>query len=115
MNDEERGPHPERLRLTTGMLMGWIALVAVGMSVVQGDLLDWVPQGLVAWLAGVAVAATVLVIPWLDHKLQRSPESLRPPSAAGRRAVNFVAVSLLFCMASSAVLLIVLLCLILAV
>ena len=105
MNHETTTPPQERLRLTTGMLMAWVAVVAVGLALVKGDVADWLPSEAIGWLSGVACVGTVVVIPWLDYRLNRSPESLRPPSPAGRRPVNLLVVGLLFCMASAIVLL----------
>lgn len=115
MGDETRVHRPERLRLTTGMLMVWIALVAVGLAVVEGDMADWLPRGAIGWLAALGFCATVFLIPWLEYRLDRSPESLRPASARERRAVNLLAVGVLLCMASAGVLLIVLFSMILAI
>lgn len=99
---------PERLRLTTGMLMVWVAAVAVALAIVKGDVAEWIPTGTIEWLSALAIASTVLVIPWLDHRLARSPESLRPESPRAKRAVNFLALTLILCMAASAVMLAVL-------
>jgi hypothetical protein len=105
MDDLPPTPPSERLRLTTGTLMVWVAVVAVAMAVVQGDVADWLPSGAIGWLGAVIMLATAVGIPWLEYHWGRSPDSLRPPSASARRAVNLLVLTLLACMACAVVLL----------
>jgi hypothetical protein len=102
---DPEAPRPERLRLTTGSLMVWIAVVAVCLSVAQGDVADWLPNGLIGWIAVLMLGATAFLIPWLEHRYLRSPESLEPPSVASRKVVNLLVLGLVGCMACAIVLL----------
>jgi hypothetical protein len=105
MDGDHTPRRPERLRVTTGTLMVWVAVVAVCLSVVQGDVADWLPTGAIGWLATLMLLATAFGIPWLDYRLTRSPESLRPPSAASRKVVNLLVLGLVGGMACAVVLL----------
>lgn len=115
MDGETPPPRPKKLRLTTGTLMIWVAVVAVLLSLVQGDTVDWLPKGAIGWLSGVVCVAIVVVIPWLEYHWSRSPDSLQPTSERGKHVVNLLAIGLLFCMASAVLLLGMLFVLILAV
>ena len=50
MPDDPPVAHPNRIRLTTGVLMVWIFALAVALGFLKGDVVDWIPQNAVGWL-----------------------------------------------------------------
>ena len=102
------GAIPKRyvgMRMTTSALMVWVGAVGVALGLVMGDASTWLPRDLVMALGGMAVLATVVGLPWLSHRFERSAEVYRPASAGSIRAENLMVVGLVGLMTAALVLL----------